>query len=394
MAIGFCLKGCIDMSDRDLLLMCGDSIVMTINMNKKVFSVKNYKLMPYQIRSSIWRNELKYINGMDIDEYAVKKAQEMSDKQSNLLEFLSGRVLSIDRKNAKQILNAMLITQGQDIMSKFKVSLLCRSVSVLDNYWIKLEGDSTKWEDINVRENSLNKIVAHVALHGTSLTLQGVVTTPELTTHGAYAKCWRRENGKLYLIKAGNERGLEPKLEIQASRVLDKTNVRHIVYEPTTSNGLFCSKCECMTNNNISLIDARDFMKYCTNNNLNVKEAVFKIDSDMMYKMGIVDYIIGNSDRHDGNWGFLYSSETMRILGCHPLYDHNNAFNAYILANDDKAKYVFNGENMLEWARYCVKNTDFRFIAPLKRSDFYFDYHCDAVAERASKLGIAVKIEK
>ena len=143
MAIGFCLKGCIDMSDRDLLLMCGDSIVMTINMNKKVFSVKNYKLMPYQIRSSIWRNELKYINGMDIDEYAVKKAQEMSDKQSNLLEFLSGRVLSIDRKNAKQILNAMLITQGQDIMSKFKVSLLCRSVSVLDNYWIKLEGDST-----------------------------------------------------------------------------------------------------------------------------------------------------------------------------------------------------------------------------------------------------------
>ena len=55
-------------------------------------------------------------------------------------------------------------------------------------------------------------------------------------------------------------------------------------------------------------------MKYCTNNNLNVKEAVFKIDSDMMYKMGIVDYIIGNSDRHNGNWGFLYSSETMRIL--------------------------------------------------------------------------------
>ena len=89
---------------------------------------------------------------------------------------------------------------------------------MLDNYWVKLEGDNVTWEEVNVRRNSLSRTVAQVALHGTSLTLEGLVSTPELTTHGAYAKCWKRLDGELYLFKAGNERGLEPKLEIEASR--------------------------------------------------------------------------------------------------------------------------------------------------------------------------------
>ncbi|MCI8643125.1 MAG: hypothetical protein HFG79_06545 [Lachnospiraceae bacterium] len=372
------------MADKNLILMSGNHEVMSINMDMGYYRIINEGLMPYQLRGAIVDT-----SGMQ-NGFSLTILLPIINRNYQLfVGYLSRRVLSLDRKNAKQILNCVRLTQSQSDMDKAKISLMCRAVSVLDNYWVKLEGDNVTWEEVNVRRNSLSRTVAQVALHGTSLTLEGLVSTPELTTHGAYAKCWKRLDGELYLFKAGNERGLEPKLEIEASRVLDKTNVKHVVYEPAESEGVFCSKCRCMTDDRVSLIDARDFYSYCRNNSLDEKQTVFGIDADMMYKMGIVDYIIGNSDRHDGNWGFLYDSDTMQILGCHPLYDHNNAFNASILANDS-SRYVVNGENILEHARMCVKNTDFRFVAPLRKSDFYYEFHFDEVIRRAGNLGIQI----
>jgi len=69
---------------------------------------------------------------------------------------------------------------------------MCRAVSLLDNYWLKMEGDAATWAETNLRHNKLNEVIAQVALHGKSLTLQGSMQTPELTTNGAYAKAWRR----------------------------------------------------------------------------------------------------------------------------------------------------------------------------------------------------------
>lgn len=367
--------------------MCGNFKVMRINTTDGIYAIENSELIPYQLKGKI-TDTRNLLYGHPISQVLPI----MNVNYSSILAYLANRILSIDRKNSKQILNCLNLSQGQSMTEKAKISLICRSVSVLDNYWLKTDDENVRWEDINVRENSLNKTVAHVALHGSSLTLQGMINTPELTTHGAYAKYWKRENGGLYLIKAGNNQGTEPKLEIQSSRVLDKTNVRHVIYEQTISEGLFCSKCKCMTNNKLSIIDARELYEYCSSNGYNFDKIAYSIDGDTIYKMGIVDYIIGNSDRHKGNWGFYYDSQSMRIMGCHPLYDHNNSFNAYVLSNDD-AEYAYNQRNMLEWARYCTKHTDFRFNFPLKRSDFYYSYHCDAVIERAAKLGIAVKAE-
>ena len=45
--------------------------------------------------------------------------------------------------------------------------------------------------------------------------------------------------------------------------------------------------------------------------------------------MNILDYLVGNIDRHLGNWGVLVDNSTNRPLRLHNLMDFNQAFHAY-----------------------------------------------------------------
>ena len=45
--------------------------------------------------------------------------------------------------------------------------------------------------------------------------------------------------------------------------------------------------------------------------------------------MNIIDYLIGNTDRHWGNWGFLVNNANNKLVRLHPLMDYNKAFLAY-----------------------------------------------------------------
>ena len=45
--------------------------------------------------------------------------------------------------------------------------------------------------------------------------------------------------------------------------------------------------------------------------------------------MNILDYLIGNTDRHRGNWGFLVDNRTNKPVRLYDLMDFNKAFQAY-----------------------------------------------------------------
>lgn len=42
--------------------------------------------------------------------------------------------------------------------------------------------------------------------------------------------------------------------------------------------------------------------------------------------MQVADFILGNTDRHTGNWGFFEDNRTGVICDMHPLMDHDHAF--------------------------------------------------------------------
>ena len=45
--------------------------------------------------------------------------------------------------------------------------------------------------------------------------------------------------------------------------------------------------------------------------------------------MNIVDYLVGNTDRHWGNWGFWVDNANNQLEKLHPLMDFNRSFRSY-----------------------------------------------------------------
>ena len=45
--------------------------------------------------------------------------------------------------------------------------------------------------------------------------------------------------------------------------------------------------------------------------------------------MNILDYLVGNTDRHWENWGLLVDNETNQPIRLHDLMDFNKAFRQY-----------------------------------------------------------------
>ncbi len=238
----------------------------------------------------------------------------------------------------------------------------------------------------------MSEIVAQVSLRGSSLTLQGEIHTPELNGQGAYAKAWKRENNSLYLHKVGaNGRELESRIEVMVSDILDKCSVDHVKYENSNAYGVYTCRCECMTTEDKSILNGMDFISYCNVNGLNPDKTMMEIDSENIYKMWIVDYLISNRDRHGMNWGFYYDSSSMEILGCHPLFDHNNAFDEPLMA-DKNARYLFNQNmSMREAALKAMHNVDFYFTQKILPTDFLNPLQYESFMDRAEELRIPIR---
>ena len=60
-----------------------------------------------------------------------------------------------------------------------------------------------------------------------------------------------------------------------------------------------------------------------------VMDFVLKLDAYSYYMMNLLDYLIGNTDRHWGNWGFLVDNRTNQPVRLFDLMDLNQTFLAY-----------------------------------------------------------------
>ena len=71
------------------------------------------------------------------------------------------------------------------------------------------------------------------------------------------------------------------------------------------------------------------FEIYAANHDIDVMDFVLKLDAYSYYMMNLLDYLIGNTDRHWGNWGFLVDNRTNQPVRLFDLMDLNQTFLAY-----------------------------------------------------------------
>ena len=334
-------------------IMMRDTEVMKVDLGAMQYEVVQEQFLPYPIRGKL--GVMPELGGtVSVAEMTQWMVLARKNEEA-VVSWLASRVLLLSRANAKWIYNLCHFEQVGTDEQKVKIALACRAVSVLDAYWLKFEEDGElSWRQVNVRENPLNEILAQVALHGKSLTLQGSLVTPELTTNGAYAKAWRRHGDSLlWLYKLGANGNTESRIEVMCSGLLDKMNVEHVHYEAGEDEGKYVCMCPCMTTERKAILTGMEFISYCHVNGIDPDQRMFEIDGESIYKMWIVDFLISNRDRHGQNWGFFYDTETMEILGCHPLFDHNNAFDIDFMMDMD-APYQFGGMTIKQAAQKAM----------------------------------------
>lgn len=371
-------------------IMQKDIEVMRVDFDGMRYEVLNEKYLPYPLQGKLREmtdiSQIKSNYDMTTLLLAARKNEEA------VVSWLAGRVLLLSRANAKWIYNMFRFEQVGTDEQRVKIAFVCRAASVLDPYWLKFEEDrDITWDQVDIRRNPLNEIVAQVALHGKSLTLQGSMVTPELTTNGAYAKAWRRHaDGELWLYKLGANGNTESRIEVMCSDLLDKMNVEHVHYEAGEDEGKYVCMCPCMTTESKAILTGMEFVSYCNVNGMDAEQEIFGIDAESIYKMWIVDFLISNRDRHGQNWGFFYDTESREILGCHPLFDHNNAFDIDYMKNMD-APYQFGEMTIRQAAQKAMDKVDFHFTAPITRKDFITDRQYESFRKRAKCLGLQVE---
>lgn len=371
-------------------IMMKDREVMRVDFGALKYEVRNERYLPYPIRGKL--REMPEPGGIKSTYDLTQSMIAARKNEEAIVSWLAGRVLLLSRANAKWIYNLFRFEQSGTDEQRVKIAMVCRAVSVSDPYWLKFEEDGDlRWDSVDVRQNPLNEVVAQVALHGKSLTLQGSPVTPELTTNGVYAKAWRRHpDGNLWLYKLGANGNTESRIEVMCSGLLDKMNVEHVHYEAGTDDDKYVCMCPCMTTQNRAILTGMEFNSYCNVNGMDPEEEMFRIDRESIYKMWIVDFLISNRDRHGQNWGFFYDTETMEILGCHPLFDHNNAFDTDFMREMD-APYQFGGMTIKQAALKAMGEVDFCFTAPVTREDFITERQYLSFKKRAGCLGLKVE---
>lgn len=207
---------------------------------------------------------------------------------------------------------------------------LTHCLSLTDTLWVKIDKENVSWSQLNLYENKFDEVISRLSFDGNGLFgIQMSTTSPELTTDGAYDKCWLNEKDGIHLIKAGSDgarnAGLEPYGEVLASQVFEKI-CDSVKYTLGKYDGRVVSDCKLFTSQDFGYKPISLFYK----DRLTLPkllEIYRKFNCEDAFKRMIVaDCITLNSDRHFGNFGFLINNQTFERTLLNPCFDFNMAF--------------------------------------------------------------------
>lgn len=181
---------------------------------------------------------------------------------------------------------------------------------------------------INLFAHSLSNALVDIALRGHQMTVTNAhLLANDLSTGGLYPKAWVRKEDGFYLYKDGGREAVER--EVLASKICRCFDCHQVLYEQGMFENEPVSISKIMTSQRYSLVTYAAYDVYCTNHDWNTLDKILELDAPSYYMMNILDYLVGNTDRHWENWGLLVDNETNQPIRLHDLMDFNRAFQQY-----------------------------------------------------------------
>ena len=239
-----------------------------------------------------------------------------------LWRWLTRRTVPRNRRNIEELM-ARLGLNSRNIRG---IISLCRGLSLNDVYWVDDDNSHGTWSEVNLYENPFSEAISLVAFSGVGPDFRGQWTSsPEFTTNGMLAKCWRRVGNDVVLYKSGTEgasnTGFEPYSEYYAAQIAEVLGLDHVPYGLSRFKGRLCSTCKLFTS---------DKYGYIPSGRLISREEA--LADSRFADIFFFDAIIFNTDRHMGNLGYLIDNDTNEIVGAAPIFD--NGYGLFSLALD------------------------------------------------------------
>lgn len=259
---------------------------------------------------------------------AVKQYSSLPQWFDSIHQWVTNRSSAKHRHNVRRILNET----GGNTPSGFIRLTHCLSLS--DTMWVKSDNESVSWNDVSLYRNEFNDALSKSSFDGSEFHSQQLpMTSPELTTDGAFDKCWVRDEYGAYLIKAGStgasNAGREPYSEVLASQVYERLCSYNVIYKLKSYNSRVVSRCMAFTDEKYGYKPASDF----TLMGMSLPDLLNEFDkfdsADLFREMIIADAVTINQDRHFGNFGFLVDDDTFERITMAPVFDFNLAMFPY-----------------------------------------------------------------
>ncbi len=209
---------------------------------------------------------------------------------------------------------------------------LTHAVGINDTFWIKSIAENTAWEDVSLYQNQFSDVISKLAFEGLGLNGESFSpSSPELTCDGSFRKCFIKENkageygNNIFLYKRGYDigAGLEPYSEALASEIAKVISSNSVRYDICRLHDKIASRCNLFTNEHTGYASFHkvfpDDASFDT-----VRHSISDLGYEQEFrKMLVTDALTFNTDRHSGNYGFLFDTDSMRIKGFAPIFDLN-----------------------------------------------------------------------
>lgn len=275
------------------------------------------------------RSKIYYPTFMPYGLY-LESGEDVDTLVNNLNNFYfwcASRVLTLDRQHAKALLNSAGLSQAVTDKERATIALTYRCLSLTDVFWVKGYKDPALFADVNLYENHLDKTFIDIALRGKQYTVENRYLARDLATNGCYPKAWQRHGSGFCLLKDGGDSAVDR--ELLASRICRCFRVDQVLYEESAFDGERVTISKNFTSEEFGLAPFESLQIKLLNRDSDARKYILRLDRHNYYMMNVIDYLVGNTDRHWGNWGVLVNNQTNMPVRLHDLMDFNQAFQSY-----------------------------------------------------------------
>lgn len=204
-------------------------------------------------------------------------------------------------------------------------------LSLSDQYWFKPVDRDLKWEEINYFDHDFSEDIGEKLLGHSFYSRDISLRSPDNTSDGWLRKAWKIIDDKRVLLKGGSDPyQQEPFNEVLAAKIAEALNFSYTDYWLITTNENQYSACANFIDRNTEFVPAWQLIsKYNRPNPISPYEWYLEICKKYeipdiqrhVNDMLVLDYLIGNTDRHYNNFGLIRDARSLEMTGIAPIFD-------------------------------------------------------------------------